>query len=122
MELVPDAPELSFEELESDYHESLPYALLQSVIMFVLELQFIDSNLAKEKDDTKLEVLAERLKMTEYRALNLFRDIDIGHIDDVGVVPHAHVKPHHHHHPIPLIKLNEEEEELRNREEEMRNR
>ncbi len=61
-----------------------------------------------------MEVLAERLKMTEYRALNLFRDIDIGHIDDVHVVPEAHVKPHpHRHHQIPLIKLNEEEEELR---------
>ena len=55
----------------------MPFALLQSVMMFVLELQFIDDNLSKEKDDAKLEHLTERLRVYEFRALNLFRDIDL---------------------------------------------
>jgi hypothetical protein len=87
--------------------QSLPFALLQSVIMFVLELQFIDANLAKEKDDAKLEHLSERLKVYEFRALNLFRDIDLTHCG-VGIEAGLHPSPEKQKEP--LVKLGEVEE------------
>jgi hypothetical protein len=71
--------------------------------MFVLELQFIDANLAKEKDDAKLEHLSERLKVYEFRALNLFRDIDLTHCE-AAVEAGLHPSPEK-----PLAKLGEVE-------------
>ena len=88
--------------------QSLPYALLQSVIMFVLELQYIDANLADEKDDTRQESKAQRLKLYEYRALNLFRDVDLDRCGDLvevqGKAAGRKVHPQH-------LRINEDDEE-----------
>lgn len=61
--------------------------MLQTVIMFMLELQYIDSNLANETDEAKLECLAEKLKIYEYRALNLFRGVDLDDYGSLDEVP-----------------------------------
>ena len=58
----------------------------------------------KEKDDVRIQSLTDRLRIYEIRALNLFRDVNLGHIDGIHLVSKNSAKS-----KARLVKLSEED-------------
>ena len=60
----------------------------------------------KEKDDVRIQSLTDRLRIYEIRALNLFRDVNLGHIDGIHLVSKNSAKSKAR---VTLVKLSEED-------------
>ncbi len=85
--LEPKCQEPTMEQLEKDFMLSLPDALLQAIVMFVREMQFLELS-SVDSEGKVVEETAQRLRVYEKMAMNLLKIIEVEprRLDDEAIL------------------------------------